>query len=44
MSIASRALNDAGQKDKAVEMSDKVMSAGSYSEALGIIEEYVEVE
>lgn len=42
--IASRSLKTAGQKDKATEMSNRVMSSGSYEEALSIIMEYVEVE
>lgn len=42
--IASRSLKAAGQKDKATEMSQRVMSSGSYDEALSIIMEYVEVE
>lgn len=42
--IASRSLRHAGLADKAKEMSDKVMKSQSYSEALSIIMEYVEVE
>lgn len=42
--IAARALRRAGLVDKADEMSNKVMHSGSYSEALSIIMEYVEVE
>lgn len=42
--IASRTLRRAGYSDKAKEMSDKVTKSGSYSEALSIIMEYVEVE
>ena len=42
--IASRSLKRAGQNDKATEMSKRVMSSGSYEEALSIIMEYVEVE
>lgn len=42
--IASRSLKRAGQNDKATEMSKRVMSSGSYDEALSIIMEYVEVE
>jgi len=37
-------LKRAGQNDKATEMSERVMSSGSYDEALSIIMEYVEVE
>ena len=42
--IASRSLKQAGQGDKATEMSQRIMSSGSYDEALSIIMEYVEVE
>lgn len=42
--IASRSLKIAGQNDKVTEMSKRVMSSGSYDEALSIIMEYVEVE
>ena len=42
--IASRSLKRAGQNDKATEMSKRVMSSGSYYEALSIIMEYAEVE
>ena len=42
--IASRSLKIAGQNDKVTEMSERVMSSGSYDEALSIIMEYVEVE
>ena len=41
--IASRSLKRAGQNDKVTEMSERVMSSGSYDEALSIIMEYVEV-
>lgn len=41
--IASRSLRRAGLADKATEMSQKVMQCSSYSEALSIITEYVEV-
>lgn len=44
MGIASRSLKAAGQSDKATEMSQRVMSSGSYDKALSIIMEYVEVE
>jgi len=39
---ASRALKDAGQRDKALEMTKKVFASGSYDEALNIIQQYVE--
>ena len=42
--IASRSLRLAGLEDKTKEMSEKVMHCGSYTEALSIIMEYVEVE
>ena len=42
--IASRSLRLAGLEDKAKEMSQKVMQSQSYTEALSIIMEYVEVE
>lgn len=41
--IASRTLRRAGLGDKAKEMQNRVTSSGSYSEALAIIMEYVEV-
>jgi len=44
LGIASRSLKRAGQNDKATEMSERVMSSGSFDEALSIIMEYVEVE
>lgn len=44
LGIASKSLKTAGQKDKATEMSKRVMSSNSYDEALSIIMEYVEVE
>jgi hypothetical protein len=42
--IAARALRHAGLADKATEMSQRVMQSQSYTEALSIIMEYVEVE
>lgn len=42
--IASRSLHHAGLADKAKEMSEKVTHCGSYTEALSIIMDYVEVE
>ena len=44
MGLARRALTKAGQADKAKEMCSKAMGSGSYSEALIIIMDYVEVE
>jgi len=42
--ICSRTLKNAGQKEKAKEMSEKVFKCGSYSEALGIMMDYCDVE
>ena len=42
--VAARSLRHAGLTDKAKEMSEKVYNSGSYSEALSIIMDYVEVE
>jgi len=45
MSICSRALKNAGQKEKADEMYKKITtSAKSYDEALAIMMDYCEVE
>mgnify|MGYP006902974113 FL=1 len=44
MGRASRLLKDIGQRDKAKEMCDRVMSCDSYQKALTIISEYVETE
>jgi len=41
--LVSRALKDAGQRDEALEMSPRVMGAGSYNEALTIMREYVDL-
>ena len=41
---ASRALNNAGQRDEAKKMQSRVLNAGSYDEALQIIMEYVEFD
>ncbi|SNV67271.1 hypothetical protein [Clostridium cochlearium] len=44
MGIAGRALKEAGQKKEADEMVDRITTtAKSYSEALAIISEYVEI-
>ena len=43
LGIASRGLKNAGQGDKASEMFKRVTSSGSYTEALSIIMDYVEV-
>lgn len=42
MGICRRALTRAGKADKASEMLDRVSSSNSYSEALAIMQEYVE--
>ena len=41
MGFASSTLKHAGFKDEATEMVNRVTSSGSYEEALGIIQEYV---
>lgn len=41
--LASRALKKVGLPNKAKEMTSRVMSSGSYYEALAIIGEYVEI-
>lgn len=41
--LARRTLRNAGMSDKASELGSRVMSARSYSEALSIIGEYVEI-
>lgn len=41
LGIASRALRESGQSEKASEMSARVMSCDSYNNALNIICEYV---
>ena len=40
---ASRTLKQAGMRDKASEMAERVCKANSYNEALTIIAEYVEI-
>lgn len=42
LGISSKALKNAGQSDKAKEMSDKVFASDSYESALAIMQEYVE--
>lgn len=41
--IASRTLKEAGMKDKADEMVDRINNSKSYIEALAIISEYVDI-
>lgn len=43
ISIAAKALNNAGMSNFAKEMYDRCMSSKSYIEAIGVIQEYVEV-
>ena len=43
MGIASRTLKQNGMRDEAHEMCDRITKSGSYSEALGIIGEYVNI-
>lgn len=43
ISIATKALNNAGMSNFAKEMYDRCMSSKSYVEAISIIQEYVEV-
>ena len=43
MGIASRTLKQNSMKDEAHEMCDRITKSGSYSEALGIIGEYVNI-
>lgn len=43
MGLAARALRKAGQPEKAIEMIEKIMGAGSYDEALVIISDYVDI-
>ncbi len=43
MGIASRTLKEAGMKEEAKEMTDRIFNSKSYIEALSIISEYVEI-
>ena len=43
MSIASRTLKKEKMEEEAKEMIDRIMSSGSYIEALAIISEYVDI-
>lgn len=43
LGIASRALRENGLKEQAQEMQSRVTASGSYSEALNILGEYVEI-
>ncbi len=43
MGIASRTLKQSGMKEEASEMCSRITKSGSYSEALGIIGEYVNI-
>jgi len=42
LAIASRALKNAGRREDATEMGNRVMSSSSFDEALAIITEYVD--
>lgn len=44
MSITSKALKKAGQKQEAEKMKGRISNARDYDEALSIIQEYVQVE
>jgi len=44
MGIASRTLKQAGLKNEAEEMIDRITKTSSYDEALRVIMDYVEVE
>ena len=44
MGIASRTLKEAGLKEQAAEMRERIFKSDSYNKALQIIMEYVEVE
>lgn len=44
MGIASRALKEAGMREEAKEMFEKITKSKSYDEALRILMEYVEIE
>ena len=44
LGICTRALKQAGYPDKANELGGKVMSAGSYDEALQLMMEYCEID
>ena len=41
---ATRALRKAGLTEEAKELSSKIFDCGSYSEALNLIEQYVEIQ
>lgn len=43
LGIASRTLRENGMSDQAREMQSRVTASGSYSEALNILGEYVEI-
>ena len=43
LGMASRTLRENGMKEQAKEMQNRVTASGSYSEALNIIGEYVEI-
>ena len=43
LGMASRALRENGMREQAKEMQSRVTASGSYSEALSILGEYVEI-
>ena len=43
LGICSKALDSVGQRDKAKEMTTRVMASRSYTDALQIMEEYCEL-
>ncbi len=43
LGIASRTLHENGMREQAQEMQSRVTASGSYSEALNILGEYVEI-
>ncbi len=43
LGMASRTLRENGMRDQAKEMQSRVTASGSYSEALNILGEYVEI-
>ena len=43
LGIAARTLRDAGQPDRATELTNRAFACGSYPEVLALLDEYVEV-
>jgi hypothetical protein len=44
LGICTKALKEAGQKEQAKELQEKLFEASSYEDALRLMEEYCEVE